>query len=195
MKPHKHKDLIIAWANGAKVQVYRPFDEVWKDCEHPFWDESSEYRIKPQEDSLQKEKSHWKNGGDVQYYNPYEKQWFDVINKPNCEPDWNGLFTIWRIKPEEFKWKKEKEHWENGGIIQFLSKADNKWVDYPFSIRDFFCSSNYFHNQPYWGEYEWRIKPELKIEYTFNDQVKEDIKNVIIKVEDKTKLSIEINFN
>jgi hypothetical protein len=45
-KQHKHKDLIIAWANGEKIQYY---DEGWEDCfEDPCWDEDAEYRIKPE---------------------------------------------------------------------------------------------------------------------------------------------------
>ena len=50
MKPHKHKDLIIAWANGAEVeyrqtgteQDWMPFDGRWTNTST--W----EYRIKPQ---------------------------------------------------------------------------------------------------------------------------------------------------
>ena len=48
-KPHKHAELIKAWADGAKIQ--------WKDGEHwvncingcPGWFEEEEYRIKPEE--------------------------------------------------------------------------------------------------------------------------------------------------
>lgn len=58
--PHPHKELIIAWANGAKIQ-YRlnDFDE-WHDLEHkyfengaqitwgnPTWNPDIQYRIKP----------------------------------------------------------------------------------------------------------------------------------------------------
>lgn len=44
--PHKHRDVIIAWANGADLQVkQRPYDE-WKDISFPGWD-ANEYRIKP----------------------------------------------------------------------------------------------------------------------------------------------------
>lgn len=46
MTPHKHKDLIIAWANGAKVQVSIKND-VWADVEFPAWSPHDVYRIKP----------------------------------------------------------------------------------------------------------------------------------------------------
>lgn len=46
-KPHKHKDLIIAWANGAEIQVYSPLCVGWVDCLYPVWHESDIYRVKP----------------------------------------------------------------------------------------------------------------------------------------------------
>lgn len=51
MKPHKHAELIKAWANGAKIQYYDTIDNVWRDIdmdEH-LWYETAEYRIKPAE--------------------------------------------------------------------------------------------------------------------------------------------------
>jgi hypothetical protein len=44
----KHRDLIIAWANGATIQ-YRT-DNIWYDVQdnHPSWSNHTEYRIKPQ---------------------------------------------------------------------------------------------------------------------------------------------------
>ncbi len=46
-KPHPHKDLIVAWANGAIIEV----DEIgdgsnWEEVETPFWDINTNYRIK-----------------------------------------------------------------------------------------------------------------------------------------------------
>jgi len=46
MKPHKHKDLIIAWANGALIE-YRQGD-VWINSTIPWWEDWMEYRIKPE---------------------------------------------------------------------------------------------------------------------------------------------------
>ena len=45
-KPHKHAELIKAWADGAEIQ--------WKDMQgdwntgNPSWNEATEYRIKPE---------------------------------------------------------------------------------------------------------------------------------------------------
>ena len=45
---HKHYDLIVAWANGAKIQV-KPHGEVsWRDRSNPSWAEDCDYRIKPE---------------------------------------------------------------------------------------------------------------------------------------------------
>ena len=44
--PHKHRDLIIEWANGADIQVM--YHGKWMDQTDPDWEDSWEYRIKPQ---------------------------------------------------------------------------------------------------------------------------------------------------
>ena len=46
MKPHKHKDLIVAWANGAIIE-YKAKD-WWITTLDPWWEEHVEYRIKPE---------------------------------------------------------------------------------------------------------------------------------------------------
>ncbi len=50
MKPHKHYQVIMAWARGAKIQV-RDYDNTWKNWNldaSPPWDERFEYRVKPE---------------------------------------------------------------------------------------------------------------------------------------------------
>ena len=51
MKPHKHAELIKAWADGAKIQ-YRPVPGYgdWKDPIQGtlMWLDDVEYRIKPE---------------------------------------------------------------------------------------------------------------------------------------------------
>lgn len=44
---HKHADLIIAWANGAQIEGLA-HQGVWAIIEHPAWDGTVEYRIKPE---------------------------------------------------------------------------------------------------------------------------------------------------
>lgn len=45
-KPHVHKDVIIAYANGANIQ-YCEFG-TWIDTDAPSFHPSCEYRIKPE---------------------------------------------------------------------------------------------------------------------------------------------------
>lgn len=45
---HKHYDLILAWAAGAKIQC-KTGNNTWVDCfRSPEWDINTEYRIKPE---------------------------------------------------------------------------------------------------------------------------------------------------
>ena len=48
MKPHKHAELIKAWADGAIIQYYSHDDE-WFDVirNSPAWEEDQKYRINP----------------------------------------------------------------------------------------------------------------------------------------------------
>jgi hypothetical protein len=47
MKPHKHAELIKAWADGAKIE--RRISKVtWIYSECPGWYDDEEYRIKPE---------------------------------------------------------------------------------------------------------------------------------------------------
>lgn len=47
MKPHKHAELIKAWADGAEIQVLVR-DGEWVKTPYPEWNEDTEYRIKPE---------------------------------------------------------------------------------------------------------------------------------------------------
>jgi hypothetical protein len=48
MKPHKHAELIKAWADGHTIQMQSKIDGRWWDQEDPEWDKDYEYRIKPE---------------------------------------------------------------------------------------------------------------------------------------------------
>ena len=45
---HKHADLIIAWANGAQIQIRDDLDDIWLDTNSPSWVAEYQYRIKPE---------------------------------------------------------------------------------------------------------------------------------------------------
>lgn len=46
MKPHKHAELIKAWADGAEIEVYQKAFAEWEYQERPTWHTNFEYRIK-----------------------------------------------------------------------------------------------------------------------------------------------------
>lgn len=45
--PHKHRDLIIAYANGADIEYWGEGHSVWFRIKNPSWNETIQYRIKP----------------------------------------------------------------------------------------------------------------------------------------------------
>lgn len=47
-KPHKHADLIKAWADGAEIETKPYSDAGWFPVEEPHWHLGREYRIKPE---------------------------------------------------------------------------------------------------------------------------------------------------
>ena len=48
MKPHKHAELIKAWADGAIIERRITLSYDWTQEDYPDWSESIEYRIKPE---------------------------------------------------------------------------------------------------------------------------------------------------
>jgi len=48
-KPHKHAELIKAWADGAEIEYRCYEDERWFATQHPEWTESCFYRLKPEQ--------------------------------------------------------------------------------------------------------------------------------------------------
>lgn len=46
-KPHKHAELIKAWADGAQIEQ-KWYGDYWDTCDRPDWDEHSQYRLKPE---------------------------------------------------------------------------------------------------------------------------------------------------
>ncbi len=50
--PHKHVDLIKAWADGAIVQYLAAHDGKWYTTLYPQWESSGTFRIRPTPKSL-----------------------------------------------------------------------------------------------------------------------------------------------
>ncbi len=47
-KPHKHADLIHAWADGAEIEYFDIAFNQWIGTTRPTWGDDVEYRIKPE---------------------------------------------------------------------------------------------------------------------------------------------------
>ena len=47
-KPHKHAELIKAWADGAEVEYWSESYKEWSVEPYPNWYDTSTYRIKPE---------------------------------------------------------------------------------------------------------------------------------------------------
>jgi hypothetical protein len=47
-KPHKHAELIKAWADGAEIEAFDSCIDEWVKASSPSWQNQIEYRIKPE---------------------------------------------------------------------------------------------------------------------------------------------------
>lgn len=46
--PHRHADVIKAWADGAEIEFKEAVsNNAWRDCPYPIWDYKFDYRVKP----------------------------------------------------------------------------------------------------------------------------------------------------
>lgn len=105
-QPHKHKDMIIAWANGEEIEYRDPNVSMeWGSIKVPAWFDNVQYRVKPEP----KESVHtFRIGvgayGDGTFYtitadNAVEEQGIQ------SEPNFIGWITDW----EPFLLVKEEE--------------------------------------------------------------------------------------
>lgn len=74
--PHKHAEVIKAWANGALIQGrYSHWTkDKWVDLVRPNWHDHCEYRIKPKPDVIRYARA---SADDVEPI-PVPKQWSDA---------------------------------------------------------------------------------------------------------------------
>jgi len=52
MNKHKHAEIIIAWANGAKIEFRTKTNPNWTHTNQPMWDDNAEYRIRPEPEMI-----------------------------------------------------------------------------------------------------------------------------------------------
>ena len=48
-KPHKHAEVIKAWADGAEIEFLSLSERTWEKASTPTWKDTTEYRVKPPE--------------------------------------------------------------------------------------------------------------------------------------------------
>lgn len=86
---HKHYDLIVAWANGAKIQ-YKILDS-WVDLnsDDVSWHSDVEYRIKP-EQIVVKYRLALRKCNDVYYVSSWTKDNYALIEDSQSFIKWLG---------------------------------------------------------------------------------------------------------
>jgi hypothetical protein len=125
----KHKELIEAFKQGAKIEWFDEADKKWYDVLNPSWFENVNYRIKPQPQQETNKHVHadmikaWADGAKIQVYIPRSDTWIDA------NPSWDPKFQ-YRVKPEPVV-KKAYMHYDNIKRLvtgRFDGKAVNQFL-------------------------------------------------------------------
>ena len=99
---HKHYECIVAWAEGKQIQGRIPGSFTWNDISRPCWDESLEYRIKPERTQWQQDLIDAVKTGKVVEYLWIHSGW--EVSLLNDDPDnyqfGDATLDKYRIKPE-----------------------------------------------------------------------------------------------
>lgn len=97
-KAHKHKELIIQWANGAKIEVFNTMSGRWIDTNNPSWAEENYYRIKEEPLSIKFRVGLFNNGITFQTITADSESEEKMLEK---DPDffqwiteWNEIFKV-----------------------------------------------------------------------------------------------------
>ena len=62
-KPHKHAEVIKAWADGADIEYFACEEFGWRAAPDPAWSESFTYRVKPKNIVVKRHVSYNVNNG------------------------------------------------------------------------------------------------------------------------------------
>lgn len=89
MNPHKHAELIKAWANGAEIEWYDEYHSQYFNCTNPNWRDNTEYRIKPKWEKRQEVPLFYER---YDCYIPQKVHDFDTIHQfvTEFETDWDN---------------------------------------------------------------------------------------------------------
>ncbi len=83
MKPHKHAELIKAWADGAQIEFKNIHNEWQSDKGNIIWNEYMEFRIKPEPKPDVVQSLHI-------YFNHESNEWFWDEEEANLQLTFNG---------------------------------------------------------------------------------------------------------
>ncbi len=125
--PHKHADVIKAWADGAVIEVQTPRHHgawVQMRTDHPEWLTENEYRVKRK---WQAEMDAQKAGKAIQGRSPAMTggEWQDGLDWAFFEEgSWD-----YRIKPEPHKWQACLDAQKAGKQLQARWATDSEWTD------------------------------------------------------------------
>lgn len=94
--PHKHCDIIKAWAEGDQIQYFSYANSGWVDlADYPIWDTRGEYRIKPEPDLYQHLKEAHARGEQIEVLSG--DSWVPI----NHIFQWNDPVSSYRIAPKK----------------------------------------------------------------------------------------------
>lgn len=127
--PHKHANMIKAWADGAEIVVRSPGSE-WRPAPWPKWIPSHEYRVKS--DPYAHLRQAWREGKTVQLAGADKPGvWGDL---PAPHPGGEDVYEF-VFPPEEYRvkleWQAERDAFAAGKVIQTPYRPWNTsvWVD------------------------------------------------------------------
>lgn len=150
--PHKHADLIKAWADGAEIEFYDRFSKEWRVPTVLTWEPATEYRIKSRR---QKEKDAFEKGAQIEilmHWNDHGRLYdtWELAPSPSWDED-----AQYRIKPKG-KWEYIRQAVLEGKNVQYLSALQpTEWRS--LSIGQVYAQS---HNWQPNEKYQWRIEPK-----------------------------------
>lgn len=89
--PRKHAEIIKQWADGAQIEYYCTQAEKWQEVDHPIWNITTEYRVKPE---VKPDKILYGRIEDLGA--AIDKAWPQVVvyTSNNCKPNLDVEYTI-----------------------------------------------------------------------------------------------------
>lgn len=135
MKPHKHAELIKAWADGAEIQYKYKEEDVWHEHPCPYWDNTAmEFRIRPAKSRLEVTLEQALKEVRGRYLTKEEEALVDTIKSFRLihapVEEFDGYEDVVRTtigSQEPVAWMRENEVWE--GVYNFSKEKPPAYPD------------------------------------------------------------------